>query len=55
MKVIDIVETALLHIDVGREKKKPDQAKGSDPMPKKHKPTSGPTQQHPLRGKLVGG
>ena len=55
MKVIDIVETALLHIDVGREKKKPDQARSGGPMPKKQKPTSGPTQKHPLRGKLVGG
>ncbi len=31
------------------------QAKGSDPMPRKVKPTMGPTQKHPLRGKLVGG
>jgi hypothetical protein len=55
MKVFEITETALLNIDVGREKKKPNQAKGSDPMPKKYKPAAGTTQQHPLRGKLVGG
>jgi hypothetical protein len=55
MKVFEITETALLNVDVGREKKKPDQAKGSDPMPKKVHPTMGPTQKHPLRGKLVGG
>jgi len=30
------------------------QAKGSDPMPKKTKPTAGPEQEHPLRNKLVG-
>jgi hypothetical protein len=55
MKIFDIVETALLHVDAIGKKKKPNQARGSDPMPKKHNPTSGPTQQHPLRGKLVGG
>ncbi len=55
MKVFEITETALINIDVGREKKKPDQARGGVPMPKKTKPTMGPTQKHPLRGKLVGG
>jgi len=46
-------------LDIAMQKKEIqeifNQAKGSDPMPKKHNPTSGPTQQHPLRGKLVGG
>jgi hypothetical protein len=55
MKIIDVVEKALLKTPIGSEKTKPDQARGSDPMPKKTKPTTGPTQKHPLRGKLVGG
>lgn len=55
MKIIDIVEKALLKTPIGREKVKPDQARGNDPWPKKSKPTTGPTQKHPLRGKLVGG
>ena len=55
MKIVDVVEGALLKTPIGAEKTKPDQARGSDPMPKKIKPTTGPTQKHPLRGKLVGG
>ena len=55
MKIIDVVEKALLKTPIGSEKTNPDQARGSDPMPKKTKPTTGPTQKHPLRGKLVGG
>ena len=55
MRIADIVEKALLNTPLGAEKAKSDQARGSDPWPKKSKPTTGPTQKHPLRGKLVGG
>jgi hypothetical protein len=55
MKIIDVVEKALLKTPIGGEKTKLDQARGSDPWPKKSKPATGPTQRHPLRGKLVGG
>jgi len=36
------------------KQKDADQVRGSEPMPNKNKPSKGPEQKHPMRGRLVG-
>lgn len=43
-----------IRIDEGQKKGRAGQARGSDPMPKKSKPSRSGEQKHPLKDKLVG-